>query len=124
MPFLYRLSIAKYASNPGKLPATERGLRPGGFTGGNKVVALSKRISRRMIVFCCWMIGALRLGVRKNVTQSRKARKEDVNPAIDRGFLSLYPERILAPFAAWRERTKRSAPLPSSFPFFLQDSVK
>jgi len=29
---------------------------------------------------------SLRLGVRKNVTQRRKAGKEDVNPAIDRVF--------------------------------------
>jgi hypothetical protein len=49
------------------------------------------------------MIGAWRLGESYYVTQSRKARKEDVNPAIDRVFLSLYPERILAFFAPWRE---------------------
>jgi hypothetical protein len=104
MPFLYRLSIAKYASNPGKLPATERGLRPGNFTGGNKVVALSKRISKRMIVFCCWMIGALRLGVRKNVTQSRKARKEDPNKIVGRNSWSLGVRRAFRSVSFWKEK--------------------
>jgi hypothetical protein len=39
----------------------ERGLRPGGCIEGNEVVPLSKRISKRMMLFCVWMIEALRL---------------------------------------------------------------
>jgi hypothetical protein len=46
---------------------------------------------------------SLRLGVRNNVTQSRKASKEEVNLAINRVLLSLYPEKILASFVPWGE---------------------
>ena len=66
-------------------------------------------------IFFAWR--TLRLGVRKNVTQSRKARKEEVNPAKDRPFLSLYPERILETFAPWRENVfyRKDRPRKSAF---------